>query len=136
MTFPGDNRLGSDANDAHDIEEIPAEENLTAESSALTGEEDARIDALYDSESRPATIDYLNSEDKPQPSPRDLDAGSVTADEEWSVGIEDEENQALFDVNEPDSPSALPEMGTIDLVETPSDQQLDPSSSDRYITED
>jgi hypothetical protein len=63
----------------------------------------------------------------------------IEADERWSEGINDEANEMLEEyemAGDQIDENALPEMGPIDLIEKPTLEQLDPSTSDRYITED
>ena len=58
------------------------------------------------------------------------------ADERWSDGIEDEANPIFAEQNDDvDDDHSLPEMGPIDVIEIPTPEQLDPSSSDRYLQE-
>jgi hypothetical protein len=58
------------------------------------------------------------------------------SDERWSEGIEDEANPVFAEQNDDvDDENSLPEMGPIDVIEVPTPEQLDPNSSDRYLSE-
>lgn len=80
---------------------------------------------------------YFNADEERLGDPI-VDYSIKKADVRWSEGVEDEENLELADADQEDALSehtALPEMLPIDLVESPTPEQLDGKSSQRYLTE-
>jgi hypothetical protein len=121
------------------IEGIPLEGDLPLDpkSSATPNREDADFNAKGDLESDYAE-DYFDAEEERLGDPlADQRVVATNDPEKWSEGVEDEANLELADLDKdfPDD-QALPEMGRIELIEKPTAEQLDPSSSDRYITEE
>lgn len=124
---------------SHGITGIPLQGDTTQDlkSSATPNREDGDFNVAGDLESDYA-VDYFDAEEQR--------LGDLMADKRdvpnedpnhWSDGIDDEANPGL-EALESDFPDdqALPEMGKIELIEEPTPEQLDPASSDRYITEE
>lgn len=142
MAYQGGNALNQgDAGDrqegyGNNIEGIPLDGELPqTESSADPDRAELDFTEKGDLESDYAR-DYFDAEEERLGDPIAESSGKKT-DESWSPGIEDEENMEFAeqtgDID--DDAEGLPEMGPIDVVEKPTPEQLDPASSDRYLTE-
>jgi hypothetical protein len=119
----------------NNIDGIPLDDDMPqTESSAVPNRTDADFNTIGDRESDYA-VDYFDAEESRLGDP--ISDAQAKTDENWSDGISDEENMEFAeqtdDVEETDG---LPEMGPIDVIEKPTPQQLDPSSSGRYLTEE
>lgn len=125
---PGKPQLGYGNN----IDGIPLQGDMPqTESSAVPNRTDADFNAKGDLESD-YPVDYFDAEENRLGDP----IRGALGDERWSDGVQDEENLEFAEQNDDvDDEFGLPEMGPIDLIEMPTPQQLDPSSSDRYLQE-
>lgn len=122
----------------HGIEGIPLEDDMPQleKTSVTPNRDDTDFNVAGDLESDYA-VDYFDAEEERLGDP--LDANTpIEADETWSEGVEDEANLELANLEDEmvDPNVALPEMGEPDVVETPTPEQLDPTTSERYIDED
>jgi hypothetical protein len=135
----GEHLLGT----GYSIEGIPLEDDMPQleKTSATPNRDDTDFNVQGDLESDYA-VDYFDAEEDRLGDPLEAnqpDNERIEADERWSEGINDEANEMLEEyelAGDQIDENALPEMGPIDVIEKPTLEQLDPSTSDRYITED
>lgn len=124
---------------SYGIDGIPLEGDIPQDvkSSATPNREDADFNVMGDLEADYA-VDYFDAEEQRLGDLMEDKRAVPNVDPNvWSEGIDDEANPGL-QMLEQDFPDqeALPEMGKIELIEEPTPEQLDPLSSDRYITEE
>lgn len=147
MGYQGNDIPNQDLNDAQErklgygygVDGIPLKGDLPQDpkSSTTPNRDDADFNVKGDLESDYAR-DYFDAEGERLADPlTDRRVVGQEANETWSEGIGDEANLEMeaMDKDFPDD-QALPEMGMIELIEEPTAEQLDPNSSDRYITEE